>query len=282
MIPPIITLTTDFGMEDSYVGVMKGVMLGICPTAHLIDISHAIPPQQVSAAIRVLAQTVPYFPAHTVHLVVVDPGVGSARQAIALETCHGRFVGPDNGLFGGVWQQGQQAGAVRGVLLDNPLYWLPHLSATFHGRDLFAPVAAHLAAGVDLAQLGPPLTSPQMLTLPEPQQLSPTSLRGEIVAVDHFGNCISNIPATLLERLGGGTSLTAIFGRAEERGSLLALPIQRTYADVPVGTAVALISSNGYLELAVREGNASQHYQIMLGTPVVVQAALWATADPPA
>lgn len=271
MSPPIITLTTDFGSTDSYVGVMKGVILSICPTAHIIDISHAIPPQQIAAGVRVLAQAVPYFPAHSVHVVVVDPGVGSARRPIALASSHGRFVGPDNGLFGAVWQQGQQAGMVRGVLLDNPAYWLPSVSATFHGRDLFAPVAAHLAAGVALERLGSPLAQPQMLALPEPQQLSATELRGEVVAIDHFGNCISNISRTALDALGSCATLSATFGAGSSTPPSLAL--RRTYADVPVGAPVALIGSSGYLELAVREGHASQHYGITTGAPVVVRAA---------
>lgn len=264
--PPIITLTTDFGLHDSYVGVMKGVILSICPHAQIIDITHSIPPQQIHAAVRVLAQAVPYFPPSTIHLVVVDPEVGMAtRRPIALETAHGRFVGPDNGLFGLVWQHGHSIGAVRGVHLNQPNFWLPRRSATFHGRDVFAPVAAHLANGVDLAMLGDVLCAPYYLELPTPT-CTATAITGTIIAVDHFGNCISNITAPMLDQLGARDTLRVTLGDTR-----LHLPIQHTYADVPSGCAVAVISSDDTLEVAIRAGHASHTYQIGVGTPVVVQ-----------
>ncbi|NJL05070.1 MAG: SAM-dependent chlorinase/fluorinase [Chloroflexaceae bacterium] len=265
-LPPIITLTTDFGLHDSYVGVMKGVIMSICPHAQIIDITHSIAPQQIHAAVRVLAQAVPYFPPATIHLVVVDPEVGMAtRQPIALETAQGRFVGPDNGLFGPVWQHGRSIGTVRGVHLNQPAFWLPHLSATFHGRDLFAPVAAHLANGVDLAVLGAALSAPHHLDLPTPT-CTATAITGTIIAVDHFGNCISNITASMLDQLGARHTLRVTLG-----ATLLHLPIRHTYADVPSGCAVAVISSDDALEVAIRAGHASHIYQIGVGTPVVVQ-----------
>ncbi len=265
--PPIITLTTDFGLHDSYVGVMKGVILSICPHAQIIDLTHSIAPQQIYAAARVLTQAVPYFPPTTIHLVVVDPEVGlPTRRPIALETPLGRFVGPDNGLFGPVWQQSQAAGVGRAVYLNQPAFWLPRLSATFHGRDLFAPVAAHLANGVDLAVLGAALAAPHPLDLPTPT-CTATAITGTIIAVDHFGNCISNITASMLDQLGTRDTLRVTLG---DTG--LNLPITHTYADVPSGCAVALIGSDDALEVAIRAGNASHTYQIGVGTPVVVQA----------
>lgn len=265
-LPPIITLTTDFGLHDSYVGVMKGVILSICPHAQLVDITHSIAPQQIHAAVRVLAQAVPYFPPATIHLVVVDPEVGSTtRRPIALETAQGRFVGPDNGLFGSVWQHGQSLGAVRGVQLNVPAFWRPRLSATFHGRDLFAPVAAHLANGVDLAVLGEALAAPHHLDLPTPT-CTATAITGTIIAVDHFGNCISNIPSRMLDQLGARDTLRVTIGDPP-----LHLPIQQTYADVPIGCGVAVIGSDDALEVAIRAGHASHTYQIGVGMPVVVQ-----------
>ncbi len=158
----IITLTTDFGLSDGYVGAMKGVILGIAPAAHLVDLSHEIAPQDVRQAAHVLADAVPYFPAGTVHLAVVDPGVGSARRPLLITTPRAAFVGPDNGLFTFILGTAKtQAWA-----LDQPGYWLPEISRTFHGRDIFAPVAAHLACGVPPEMLGSPITDAAPLAAP--------------------------------------------------------------------------------------------------------------------
>ncbi|NJK82415.1 MAG: SAM-dependent chlorinase/fluorinase [Chloroflexaceae bacterium] len=273
---PIITLTTDFGTHDSYVGVMKGVMLSICPQARLIDITHEIAPQNIAAAARVLEQIGPYFPPHTIHLVVVDPGVGSERQPIALATPQGQYVGPNNGVFGQVWQAAQARWSptvVQAVVLTEPRYWMPEVSATFHGRDIFAPVAAHLAGGTALEALGPPLTTIQQALLAEPVWETPDRLCGKIVAIDHFGNCISNISTALLKQLGPRPTLTATFAvrTGEAAGHMLSLALRRTYADVPSGTILSLVGSNGYLELAVRDGNASQICGVTIGDEVRVQ-----------
>lgn len=267
---PIITLTTDFGTRDSYVGVMKGIILGICPDARLVDITHEIPAQNVAAAALVVKTYVPYFPPGTVHLVVVDPGVGSARRALALATPEARFVGPDNGVFSTVWRTAHERwgrAAVQAVELTEPRFWRPQVSATFHGRDIFAPVAAHLAAGVALAELGPRLDTLVEAPVTEPEWGDDGSLRGQVVYIDHFGNCISNITSAHLERLGADEDLQVAVGNRPVGG------VRRTYADVEPGTSLALLESNGRLEIAVRNGNASQLLGIVPGELVSVRRA---------
>jgi hypothetical protein len=264
---PLITLTTDFGTHDSYVGIMKGVMLSICPDARLIDNTHHIGPQDINAAALAAQALTPYFPPHTVHLVVVDPGVGSERRPIALETPQGRYVGPDNGVFGLVWQQAREQHPptqVRAVLLDDPRFWRPEVSATFHGRDMFAPVAAHLASGTALDALGTRIDDLITLPIHAPVFEMPTQVVGRIIYIDHFGNCISNIRAEHLAHLG---PIEDLYVFIPDRW----LGIVQTYANVPQGAPLALIGSDGYLEVAVRNGNANQSLGIALGTEIRVR-----------
>ncbi len=262
--PPVITLTTDFGSSDSYVGVMKGVLLGICPTAHLVDITHTIAPQHVQEAAFVLPTFVPYFPAGSIHLVVVDPGVGSrARRPVAIATPQGLFVGPDNGVFGPIWHAALARwtdAEVHAVELSEARFWRAEVSTTFHGRDIFAPVAAHLATGVPLGALGIRVDTIQGSPLPEPEQDTTGSLSGQVVYIDHFGNCITNITAGHLHHQDGqvivGTQQVGL--------------IRHTYADVDLGMPLALVGSSGYLEIAIRNGNASEALQVTAGTAVQV------------
>jgi hypothetical protein len=266
---PIVTLTTDFGIRDSYVGVMKGVILSICPTAHLVDITHAITPQNVVEAAFIVQSFVPYFPVGTVHLVVVDPGVGSPRRAIALTTPRARYVGPDNGVLGPVWQDARTRwtpAEVRTVELTVPRFWRPQVSTTFHGRDIFAPVAAHLAAGIPLRAFGPALDTIEVASLPEPVREPDGSLRGSIIYVDHFGNCVSNITVAHLDWLGPQHQELEVTVGEHSVGT-----IQRTYADVAPGMPLALPGSNGRLELAVRNGHASQTLGVAAGDIVRVR-----------
>ncbi|OPX20141.1 MAG: hypothetical protein BZ151_05345 [Desulfobacca sp. 4484_104] len=246
--PSLITLLTDFGSQDGYVGVVKGVILGINPRATLVDLSHDLPPQDVIAAALVLQAAQPYFPPETIHLAVVDPGVGTARRALALRVRDQFWVGPDNGLFHLVLegQRGFQA-----VCLENSAYFLPQVSATFHGRDVFAPVAAHLSTGVSLSEFGPPLTDPVRLHLPVPA-ISSQLLRGEVIHVDHFGNLISNIRFSELEIWRQGRSLEVLVG-GHHRVRLV-----RTYGSGAPGELIALEGSYGYLEIACVQGNAAQ------------------------
>jgi hypothetical protein len=263
---------------------MKGVMLRICPYAHLVDITHEIPPQNVPAAASMLQTFPAYFPPGTIHVVVVDPGVGSERRAVALETPQARFVGPDNGVFAPLWQAAQRswpAHDLHAVALTAPRFWLPQVSATFHGRDIFAPVAAHLAQGVALAELGPALTTITTLPTADPLWEDATRLVGQVIAIDHFGNCITNITTTHLEQLGAPADLLVHLTEAEARndGAALAphashphtVQIYHTYADVVPGAALALVGSTGHLEIAVRNGNAHEVLHIQERSTIVVQ-----------
>ena len=394
----IITLTTDFGQADGYVGTMKGVMLARAPQARLVDLSHEIAPQDVLAGAFVLARAYRYFPPETIHVAVIDPGVGTSRRALLLETAQGRFIGPDNGLFSLVlretvalatgWAGGRAARAEgedaatvvpasrfpqaaetreRGVaerewpnpvaarerppgvrvrrrwsrrpgsrkgrsaratsgseraeartrpalraagrspqgrpsgsgaalpegpadvpalwhpgfdlsaalrsapaerlprayVLNNPIYWLEGPGATFHGRDVFAPVAAHLAAGEPPERLGTPIPLESLALLPD---LTPTlhanAVEGRVIAVDRFGNLITNIAAGLLSALG---SLEALEVRL---GALRLVGVQSAYGAVPAGEPLALINSAGLLEIAVTNGNAAQSFQAGVGAAV--------------
>jgi S-adenosylmethionine hydrolase len=246
----IISLTTDFGLADGYVGIMKGMILGIAPHACLVDLSHDIAPQDVRQASHVLARAAPYFPAGTIHLAVVDPGVGSHRRPLLVTTERARYVGPDNGIFSHALRQED----AQAWVLDQPGYWLPQISQTFHGRDIFAPVAAHLAAGVAPAQLGRRIHDPIRLALPEPRRHPDGHISGEISYVDHFGNLISNVPADWVAR--GGWSCR-IAGRDA--------PLVRTYAEVADAALAGLVSSSGVVELAVRDGNASRTFNVGTG-----------------
>ncbi|NBD35651.1 MAG: hypothetical protein GVY30_06595, partial [Chloroflexi bacterium] len=185
----LISLTTDFGIQDAYVGIMKGVMARIAPSAPLVDITHTVPPQDVRAAAYLLWTALPYFPEESVHLVVVDPGVGTQRRAIAARTAWGTLVGPDNGVFSYLWAA---TAPQQVVALQNTAYQRPQVSQTFHGRDIFAPAAAHLARGVPLAELGPAVSD--LVRLPAPRlTVSGTRLEGEVLHIDHFGNVITSV-----------------------------------------------------------------------------------------
>jgi hypothetical protein len=243
--PGLITLTTDFGLRDPFVGIMKGVLLSICPSARLVDLTHEIPPHDVFAAGLALESATPFFPAATVHLAVVDPGVGSARRAIAVRAGGGYLVGPDNGLFtfaldGAGWTA---------VSLTAPEYRLAEVGRTFHGRDVFAPAAAYLAAGVPLERLGPALTDP--VRLPRPRcRLEDGALVGEVLGVDRFGNLITSIPAARLAEIpGAGSVMLELAGRCL-RGPVTA------YAEIGEGETAFIEGSTGRLEIFVRVGSA--------------------------
>ncbi|NER81622.1 MAG: SAM-dependent chlorinase/fluorinase, partial [Leptolyngbya sp. SIO1D8] len=232
----VITLLTDFGYQDSYVGVMKGVIAGICPTTTVVDLTHAIPPQNLAAARFALLSAYLYFPLGTIHTVVVDPGVGTTRRAIALQIPNGYLVGPDNGVLSGVWAQ---VGLTAVVELTNPQYWrTTDPSSTFHGRDVFAPVAAHLAAGVPLAALGTAIAPESLikLTIPAPK-ITETNAIGHVQHIDHFGNIITTLPAQDIHRQPWKLTLDTT-----------EIPLGHTYGTVKPGEALALVGSHGWLE----------------------------------
>ncbi|HEY8477475.1 MAG TPA: SAM-dependent chlorinase/fluorinase [Chloroflexota bacterium] len=268
-----ITFLTDFGLEDHYVGTMKGVVLGINPDAVFVDICHAVGAQDIREGAVLLEAAAPYFPDGTVHVAVVDPGVGTARRAIAIEVGGQYLVGPDNGLLTlAVSALARRVGAVpaqrdgwlalpptaRGVVLDRPSYWLPHVSATFHGRDVFAPVAAHLSRGVGLDALGTPVERIVALALPAPS-LTPQGVRGEVVHVDRFGNLITNLRP---DDLPPAPLAVEIAGRRIDR-------LSRTFQDG--AGLIALVGSMDRLEIAVPNGNAAAALGVGVGEPVVVR-----------
>ncbi len=257
----IITLCTDFGLRDGYVAAMKGVMLGIAPDARLVDISHEIAPHDVRAAAFVLATCARFFPAGTVHLVVVDPGVGTARRPMAAQIGTQRYVGPDNGLVT-MWLERAEADGtpVELVHLDRPQYWLPEVSHVFHGRDIFAPSAAHLANGVPLRQLGSPLSDPVRLQLPRPTRTH-NGWMGEVIHIDHFGNVSTNLRRELL---GDQPNLVLRLCGVEIRGMV------RAFGERPPGELVALYGSTGNLIASVVNGSAAERLRARVGDPVEV------------
>jgi S-adenosyl-L-methionine hydrolase (adenosine-forming) len=258
----IITLLTDFGTADGFVGVMQGVILGINPQAQLVDLSHQVAAQQILPAALILRSAVRFFPAGTVHVAVVDPGVGSARRPIVIDTEHGLLVGPDNGVL----SLAATAAARRQVrLIENETLVRQPVSQTFHGRDVFAPVAAHLSRGVSVDVVGPRLHSIVELTVPPPQQ-TPAGLIGEVIYVDHFGNLLTNIAADALTHF----PLQGLSVSIDDKP--VAGPVA-AYAAVPEGAALAIVGSWGVVEIAVRNGSAAQTFAAGPGTPVTVVGA---------
>lgn len=258
---PLITLTTDFGTQDAYVPAMKGVLLSICPAARLVDITHEIAPQDIMEAGFVLREAVPYFPDGTIHLVVIDPGVGTGRRPVALRHNGQCFVGPDNGIFSLLLGKEPPDALVE---LDRPDFWrTAEPSRTFHGRDIFAPAAAHLAGGCPLNELGSLLPELHTLhwALPIPDE---EGIRGWVVHIDHFGNCITNIPAELFQEQRRERPVKCFVGNAVLR------ELQPTYGAVDEGDPLLLFGSSGFLEIAVNTGNAATLLDIRKGAPVNV------------
>jgi S-adenosylmethionine hydrolase len=245
----IITLITDFGVSDPYAAMMKGVILSINTAAKVIDVTHQIRTGSVLQAAGLLLETFPYFPAGTVHVAVVDPGVGSDRRLIAIQARSHWFVGPDNGVFWPVLKDERGALVVE---LTETEYFLPHVTRTFHGREIFAPVAAHLSLGVSLDRMGRIIKNPVQLNLPAPHE-DENALYGRIIRVDHFGNIITNIPSVTLVRF-LGAAMPCV-----EVGSLAIRRLSHIYANVGEGEPLALINSSGLLEVAVNLGRASDY-----------------------
>jgi S-adenosylmethionine hydrolase len=255
---PLMALLTDYGTADHYVGTMKGVALGICPELTLVDITHDIPPHDVRTGARQLAATYKYFPAGTVFLAVVDPGVGSGRRGLAVETADYRFIAPDNGLLSVVLDE---TPARRVVELTERKFARPTISRTFEGRDRFAPAAAWLAKGAAITTLGRSAAAPVRLTWP-PIVERPDAIGGEVELVDHFGNLITNLGRDLVERFirSGDVDIT-IGGQPVPR-------LVATYAEVGAGELCALFGSSDRLEIAVSGGSAASQLGLGVGTPV--------------
>jgi S-adenosylmethionine hydrolase len=263
-----LAIITDFGYRDHYTGAMKGVIASIAPGAVVIDITHGIPAQSIVAGALALRESWRFFPPRTVFLAVVDPGVGTARAPIAIETRGGaRFVGPDNGLL---WLAATQAGIKRVVKLTSPSHRLTNVSATFHGRDIFAPAAAYLWRGTPISALGPALgpSSIVRLNLPRPVE-SGREVRGEVIYVDGFGNLVSNIDRQVAKQFGSRFRHKSLSVRI--RGGA-AMRLLDAYADAPEGVPLAIFGSFGLLEVAIRDGNAAMHFAAGPGSPVSLVA----------
>ncbi len=257
----VITLTTDFGTQDWFVGTMRGVIAGLAPEARVIDLCHDVTPGDIRAGAFTMAAAVDYFPEGSVHVAVIDPGVGSERQAITIQTDHATLVGPDNGVLS--WAVRNHV--VREVrALTNPAWWRIPVSRTFHGRDIFAPAAAHLAAGAPFAEAGEMITDFVRLPWPEPVSTS-RSCAGEVLHVDRFGNAITNIPSPGVPAANGGPD-TATVRLPGNR----TVPLGDCYANVDVGHAVAVIGSSGFVEIAINRGDAARTLGLVPGTPVVL------------
>jgi S-adenosylmethionine hydrolase len=245
---PLATLLTDFGTADGYVGELKGVIKSRAPEAEILDIAHDVPPQDVDSARLAVARYWRRFPEGTVHLVIVDPGVGTARGAIAVASMDRFLVGPDNGVL----SPALLCPGARAVVVDVPA----QASPTFHGRDVFAPVVAALLRGTPLEELGHPRPSPLVRRTPEPHRRSDGALEGEIIVIDRFGNAVTNC-------------LALHEGSVEVAG--LVLPLVRTYGDVAPGAIAALVGSSGLIEIAERNGSAARRLGLKPGGRVVVR-----------
>jgi len=259
----IVTLITDFGHRDVYAGVLHGVILGLYPHLRVVDLAHDVRPQAVLEGAFLLESAYRHFPAGTVHLGVVDPGVGTERTIVAMETPLALFVAPDNGLLTVVWEHllPEERDTARIVELDKPHLWRTQVSATFHGRDIMAPVAAHLASGMALAEVG--RARQELLLLPEsrPTHHEDGTLQGQVVHVDRFGTLATNIPAA---QVAAGPVTV-------EAGGVVLRGLARTYGERPAGELLALIGSDGRLEIAVREGSAAERLGLEIGSPVWVR-----------
>jgi S-adenosylmethionine hydrolase len=256
--PRLIVLLTDFGLKDHYVGVMKGVILSVNPEAHLIDLSHDIGSQDILEAYFLLSNSYRYFPPGTIFVAIVDPGVGTDRAILAVETNRYFFLAPNNGLLGFLEKE---AGVRRIVHVQETRFFLSPVSNTFHGRDIFAPVAGHLSLGVDLGEFGPALKRMDTLEAPSPRVTREGSLVGEIVSIDHFGNLVTNIPAVQLPAAG---PLEIRVGKSSIR------ELSPSYGSGPKGKLLALLGSSGTLEISVSQGSAARKTAAQVGDKVRV------------
>ncbi|HEX4164869.1 MAG TPA: SAM-dependent chlorinase/fluorinase [Bryobacteraceae bacterium] len=259
---PLVTVTTDFGTSDHYVGVMKGVILSRCPEARIVDISNEIPCFSLVAAAYSIEQAALYFPPGTIHLLVVDPGVGSSRRALLVEALHQFFVAPDNGCLSLILARDSRA---RVRQLTNPGLWLANPSSTFHGRDLFAPTAALLAARSILPEeVGDIVNDPVILPELQARQNTSRTWQGTVLSVDHFGNVISNFPAEPLRE-------ALLSGFALEGGAAPVRELRSSFAGAPPGLCFAYWGSSNYLEIGVNQASAAQVLALRPGNPLLLR-----------
>ncbi len=255
----LITLTTDFGVQDHYVGVLKAVILSIAPEIRMVDISHEIPPQDIMAGAWVVRNSAMLFPPNSVHLVVVDPGVGTSRKPIAMQIEDQFFVGPDNGIFSLIADQYEH----HAVELSNRTFWRPNPSNTFHGRDIFAPVAAHLANGTNIHELGEPLESLETYRWAVPIS-DKDGVQGWIVHIDRFGNLVTNIPEEMIDEEGAGANIKIYVGNT------ILDRLVETFGSVTEGEPAAYIGSSGMLEIAINKGDAHEMLGVEKGAQISI------------
>jgi S-adenosylmethionine hydrolase len=261
---PVITLTTDFGYKDPFAGIMKGVILSLNPLANIVDITHGISPQSILEAMLTIGISHSSFPNNTIHIAVIDPGVGSSRRPIIVKTHRHVFVGPDNGIFSQLYNAKDKNIQVFHITSEH--YLMPERSATFHGRDIFAPVAAWLSKGIEPYKFGDPVTDYVSIPVPAPDMPSKNLIHGEVLSVDHFGNLVTNITSQLLRdslnSKAGSRIRVMIKGREA--------PFVNHYADAKKTEPYSLINSFGYLEIFIFSGNAASELQISTGEKVGV------------
>lgn len=262
----VITLLSDFGDRDGYVGAMKGVIACRAPNVRVIDLAHNVPAGDIRHASHVLFTTAPFYPPGTCHVAVVDPGVGTDRRAVAVAVDDQIYVAPDNGVLTDVLHNA--AGRVMGTVVSNPAFWQHPVSATFHGRDIFAPVAANIAIGVPLAAFGASLEPASLIRLHAPEVAADGSMAaGEVTYIDIFGNAVTNLSRHHVAQI------TTEAARIEVRfGDSQACRFAQTYGNVPTGEPVAVIGSRGRLEIAVNNGSAADQLGLTRGAKVVVRA----------
>ncbi|HEY4481953.1 MAG TPA: SAM-dependent chlorinase/fluorinase [Candidatus Brocadiaceae bacterium] len=288
--PRVITLLTDFGNQDAYVGIMKGVIAGINPFANIVDICHNVPPQDIFSGAYLLYTSYKYFPKKTIHVAVVDPGVGSRRDIVCVETKDYFFLVPDNGLLSFIVQEEKPKNIIR---VTNNKYFLPLPSSTFHGRDVFAPVAAHLSLGVKPQQLGIKINQLEQLDIPKPVRKKTGQVEGQIIYIDRFGNLITNITkehlvkgvegqksedrsqklenrikqrkTTLKELFSLCNTIETVIGRKKVVG------LSNTYLDVNAGEPLVLFGSAGFLEISINQGNAQKYFRVDRGNKIRVE-----------
>ncbi len=260
---PFITLTTDFGYREPLAGIMKGVILNINPSVNIIDITHDISPQNIMEAAFTLEMILTSFPYKTIHVVVVDPGVGSERRPLLVMTDHHYFVGPDNGVFSRIYTLSE---SLRVLHITAEHYFLPQRSSTFHGRDIFAPVAAWLSKGINTSNFGDPITDYVTIPIPIPSMPTDNIIEGEVIYIERFGNLITNIPAQKINDL---------YSSNQNRNLKIVIkgreaPLKRFYAEAEDKGLYSLINSFGYLELFVNSGSAASDFDVTVGEKVEV------------
>lgn len=258
---PIITLLTDFGLRDTFIGVMKGVIWSIAPNVQIVDLTHEIPPQRVVDGALAIAGAAPYFPAGTIHVCVVDPGVGTARRSMLAAIGDQYFIGPDNGLFSLLIEKAKDLTTPPVyIALNKPRFWLPQVSNSFHGRDIFAPVAAHLANGIKIEELGDPFENPVLISIPMPQKTADGWL-GQVMLVDHFGNLVTNLTR---EQLKPGVGVIISVKNTTING------VVDTFGSKPAGELIVMLDSSGHLAISMVNGSAADRLGVRVDEPVTI------------